>query len=193
MVNKRLMNHLESNGSLGKTQYGFRKGHQTTNVVTEIDNFGRTATTNKKHAEIIFLDLTKAYDRTWRRLILQKLAKAGISGHMAKFCNLFLERREFQVRYEDQLSDTKTQENGVPQGSVLAVTFFLLAVDSINDFLPKDVFIKMYADDITIAVTSKSAKWTRSKAQKKFRLHTKMERCNWLSNICIKIGYHACR
>lgn len=166
MVNKRLMNHLETNGIFEKSQYGFRKGRQTTDVITEIDNFGRDAIRNKKQAEIIFLDLSKAYDRTWRRLILKRLKKAGISGHMAKFCNLFLERRYFQVRYEDQLSDTTIQENGVPQGSVLAVTFFLLAVDSIKDFLPKDTFIKMYADDITIAVISKSAKWTRIKTQK---------------------------
>lgn len=160
------MNHLETNGTFGKSQHGFRKGHQTIDVISQIDNFGKDAIANKKHAEIIFLDLTKAYDRTWRRLILQKLAKAKVSGHMAEFCKLFLERREIQVRYEDQLSDTKTQENGVPQGSVLAVTFFLLAVNSIRDFLPKNTFLKMYADDITIGVTTKSAKWTRTRIQK---------------------------
>lgn len=166
MVNRRLMHFLEKNKILGKEQFGFRKGHQTNDVITHIDNYARNAISEKKHSEIIFLDLQKAYDRTWRRLILKKLAKANVSGHMATFCSLFLERRDFQVRYEGQLSNTKTQENGVPQGSVLAVTFFLLAMESIKKFIPKGTFIRLYADDITIAVTTKSAKWTRDKIQK---------------------------
>lgn len=166
MVNRRLMNYLEETQTLGKDQFGFRKGHQTKDVITYIHNFGRKAIHEKKQAEIIFLDLQKAYDRTWRRLILKRLAKAGVTGYMANFCSIFLERRSFQVRYNDQLSAPKVQENGVPQGSVLAVTFFLLAVDSIKSFIPKNTFIKIYADDITIAVATKSAKWTRTKIQK---------------------------
>lgn len=166
MVNRRLMRCLEKNNTLGKVQFGFRRGHQTNDVISHIDNYARKAINDKKHAEIIFLDLQKAYDRTWRRLILKRLAKANVTGNMAKFCSSFLERREFHVRYNGQLSNPKIQENGVPQGSVLAVTFFLLAVESIKTFIPQDTFIRMYADDITIAVETKSAKWTRSKVQK---------------------------
>lgn len=132
MVNRRLMRYLEKNNTLGKVQFGFRRGHQTNDVISHIDNYARKAINDKKHAEIIFLDLQKAYDRTWRRLILKRLAKANVTGNMAKFCSSFLERREFHVRYNGQLSNPKTQENGVPQGSVLAVTFFLLAVESIK-------------------------------------------------------------
>ena len=71
MVNKRLMKHIETNKIL-ESQHGFCK--TTNDVITAIDNFGRNAISRQPHAEIIFLDLSKAYDRTWRRLILQKLA-----------------------------------------------------------------------------------------------------------------------
>lgn len=165
MINRRLMNELENKNILGANQSAFRKGRQTLDPLTEIEDIYTKAIDEHKHVELIFLDLEKAYDKTWRHLILKNLAKAGIGGRMAIFCEGFLKERNFKVLYQGHFSSSKNQQNGVPQGSVLAVTFFLLAINSIHEWLPKDITIKLYADDITIAITSRCARWTRQRVQ----------------------------
>lgn len=166
MVNRRLMNELESKNILGKNQYAFRKGRQTLDPLTEIEEICSNAINEHKHVELLFLDIEKAYDKTWRYLIKENLAKAGIGGHMAKFCENFLQERRFRTLFQGHESTSKIQHNGVPQGSVLAVTFFLIAINSIKEWLPENTIIKIYADDITIAVSSRSARWTRLHIQK---------------------------
>lgn len=166
MINRRLMNFLENKNFLGTEQHAFRKGRQTLDPLTEVEELCNKAITDHKHVELLFLDIEKAYDKTWRYLIKENLAKAGIGGHMAKFCENFLRERQFKTIHQGHISNPKIQQNGVPQGSVLAVTFFLIAINSIKEWLPKHTTIKIYADDITIAATSQSARWTRHRIQK---------------------------
>lgn len=165
MVNRRLVDELEERNIFGQHQAAFRCGRSTLDVLASIENFGKAAVAEKKHAELLLLDIAKAYDRTWRRLVLEGLANAGIGGRMAKFCSRFLEERRFRVCVQGQTSSLRKLANGVPQGSVLAVTFFLLAIGSIRDYIQPDTFIEMFADDITVGVTSSNVRHARQKLQ----------------------------
>lgn len=57
----------------------------------------------------------------------------------------------------------KTLKNGVPQGSVQAVTLFLLAMNTVFQVVPKDVRILVYADDILLVAASKQLSTVRRK------------------------------
>ncbi|XP_062538102.1 uncharacterized protein LOC134206402 [Armigeres subalbatus] len=60
------------------------------------------------------------------------------------------------------MSQQYPQENGVPQGSVLSVTLFLVAMQPIYRVLPDGVQILLYADDILLVVRrSKGEGWHR--------------------------------
>lgn len=165
MINRRLMDTLEERNVFGQHQAAFRKGRQTLDTLASIESYGKNAIATKKHAEFLFLDIEKAYDRTWRRLILEGLAKARIGGHMASFCSRFLEDRRFRVHFNGEVSSLKVLQNGVPQGSVLAVTFFLLAIDSIRQYIDRDVFLELFADDITLGVSDVNVRRARQKLQ----------------------------
>ena len=77
-----------------------------------------------------------------------KLKSCGISGPIFGLASFFLSNRQLQVVLDVKPSQEFSVHAGVPQGSTLRPTFFLL---SIND-LPDDVIcdIAIYADDTTL-------------------------------------------
>lgn len=74
------------------------------------------------------LDIAKAYDTTWRPRIIKKLQKILCNRNLLFFVKHCLENRTFQVKINGHLSSTLKQENGVPQGSTILVTLFLVAL-----------------------------------------------------------------
>ena len=60
---------------------------------------------------------------TWRYGILQELHDAGLRGRLPKYIAAFLTERELRERLEGYETEVRRQHNGVPQGSVLSVTF----------------------------------------------------------------------
>ena len=76
--------------------------------------------------------------------LLHKLKPYGISGLITSF----LSNRQLRVILNDKSSQEYPVNAGVPQGSILGPTFFLLYI---ND-LPDDVIcnIAIYADDTTL-------------------------------------------
>ena len=69
---------------------------------------------------------------------------------MAVFIQSFLSHRSFRVQVSSSISSSFTQYEGVPQGSVLSTTLFLIAVNGIVSTLPLGVRSSLYVDDLTI-------------------------------------------
>jgi len=131
MVNNRLVWYLERNKLITPMQSGFRKAQSTTDHLVRLETFVREAFIQKQHAAVIFFDLEKAYDTTWKYGILKDLHDAGLRGRLPLFISGFLSDRKFQVTVGDTYSKIHEQEMGVPQGSILSVTLFCLKINSI--------------------------------------------------------------
>lgn len=153
MVNNRLVWYLEKNGKLSTHQYGFRRNRSTMDNMQVLEDAVLRAFNQKSHITCIFLDLEKAYERVWRYRILKQLLDWGVEGNIIHFIWNFLNEREFKVIIGNTQSENFVQENGVPQGSILSVTLFLVAIDSIkNIFHGSPVQFMLYADDLTIYI-----------------------------------------
>lgn len=163
MVNRRLMNFLENKRLLDHRQHAFRPGFGTGTYLAALGQILNESLKNNEHVEMVSLDLAKAYNRAWTPAILQKLTKWGISGNMFAFVKNFLNGRTFQVLVGKHRSKVAKEETGVPQGSVLAVTLFLVAMTDVFLVLPKGVFILVYADDILLLTSGKHPRSTRCK------------------------------
>ena len=150
MVNFRLMWHLESKNLLSPCQFGFRRARSTADPLTHIDTYIKSAFARRESVLAVFFDLEKAYDTTWRYHILHQLPSLGLSGNMAVFIQSFLSHRSFRVQVSSSISSSFTQYEGVPQGSVLSTTLFLIAVNGIVSTLPLGVRSSLYVDDLTI-------------------------------------------
>jgi Reverse transcriptase (RNA-dependent DNA polymerase) len=154
MVNRRLIWYLENNNLISNQQFGFRKNRST--VLSILENEACKVINKGHFMSICSLDLTGAYDRCWRRGILDNLIGMHIQGRFLAFSKNFMSSRTIQVAVGNNYSDTKLIENGVPQGAVLSVTLFLVGINPIAQF--SNVYSKMvgYADDWVIYSTSES-------------------------------------
>ena len=96
----------------------------------------------------VALDISKAFDRVWHAGLLHKLKSYGISGPTFSLISSFLSNRRLRVVLDGKSSQEYPVNVGVPQGSILGPTLFLLYI---ND-LPDDVIcnIAAYADDTTL-------------------------------------------
>lgn len=139
IINKRLAWYLEKNNYLNRNQCGFRKGRSTTDQLLAIEEEIQMAFKLKHHLVAISFDIEKAYECTWKHNILEELCKFGVNGYMISFIRNFLKDRKFYVNVNGTFSDIKFQQNGVPQGAVLSVTLFLLAVNRITNNISKPV------------------------------------------------------
>ncbi|KAL4096826.1 hypothetical protein QTP88_021709 [Uroleucon formosanum] len=146
------------NKILSKEQSGFRHTRSTMDnliiIKTEIEN----AFEHKQILGMISLDITKAYDSVWRYRILTLLSKILTNGNMFMYITNFLKERQFQVKVSHTLSKTFCQENGIPQGSSLAVTLFLLAINDIDETIKVPVKANLFADDFNIFYRSNNLK-----------------------------------
>ena len=95
----------------------------------------------------VALDISKAFNRVWHAGILHKLKSYGISGQIFGLISSFLRNRWLRLVLDGKSSQEYPVNAGVPQGSILGPTLFLLYI---ND-LPDDVIcnIAIYADDTT--------------------------------------------
>lgn len=159
------MEHLETNGHLDHRQHAFRAGRGTGTFLAELGQTLDDALGNNEHAEIISLDLAKAYNRAWPPDVLGRLAHWGVTGNLLQFLKDFLSGKSFQVVIGNSRSSPRKEETGVPEGSVIAVTIFLVAMSGVFEVIPRGVYLKVYADDITLIVIGVHSKAIRRKAQ----------------------------
>lgn len=154
LVNNRLVYYVEENKCLNKYQCGFRAGCSAVDHLIRLETTIREAFLRRQHCVCVFFDLEKAYDTAWRYGILRDVYSYGIRGRMLRCIADFLQGRSFRVQLGTTLSRPFIQENGVPQGSVLSVTLFIIKMNSVATAIPPSVSYSLYVDDIQICCSS---------------------------------------
>ncbi|XP_055585165.1 uncharacterized protein LOC129738015 [Uranotaenia lowii] len=110
--------------------------------------------------------------------IINQLNNWGIGGRMLNYIADFLQDRRIQVLVNGTRSHSRPIHGGVPQGSVIAPTLFLVAVNSIFDKVPNNIQTLVYADDILLISSSAYSKTTRK------RLQTALDKiANWAPTV----------
>lgn len=156
MVNNRLVWKLESDHQISDFQCGFRRGRCTLDHLINLESYIRNGFIKKEHVVAVFFDLEKAYDTTWKYGILKDLYKMGFRGNLPIFISNFLSNRTFRVQVGTTMSDPQIQQQGVPQGSILSVTLFMVKINSVTDVIGRNMMCSLYVDDICICYRGKN-------------------------------------
>ncbi|GFU55602.1 putative RNA-directed DNA polymerase from transposon BS [Nephila pilipes] len=134
-------------------QYGFRRGHSTTDQILFFCQTIRDAHNFKPthHTVAALLDLTKAFAGVWKHKLILKLHDSfEFRGKTLSWISDFLQRRFIKVKFNKSLSDTFELSQGDPQCSVLSSTLFSMYVAGIDKVPSSGIKIGMFADDIVL-------------------------------------------
>lgn len=151
-----LVEHLEKNNLLSKHQHAYRKGHSTNTCLVEVTNYMYKLIDQKKHAAIISLDLSKAFDSISHQLLLNKLAKLNISQSTLLWIKSYLSHRMQRTKFNTYTSTEEPVTSGVPQGSIIGPLLFLCFTNDITEVFTEKCKIVAYADDTQLLVEAAS-------------------------------------
>ena len=133
---------------LTRKNSGFKQNDSTINQLLKIVHDIYNGLELQKEARMVFLDISKAFDRVWHEGLLFKLRQLGIEGPLLEFIGSYLSNRFQRVTIGGQSSSLLPVEAGVPQGSILGPLLFLVYINDITDNIECD--IKLFADDTSI-------------------------------------------
>ena len=149
LIYNKLFDFLVRYGILFESQFGFRKGHNTTHATLDFVKAIEDALEKGEFAVGVFCDLSKAFDTLNHDILLAKLDHYGIRGKALDWMRSYLNGREQYVELNGLTSNTLPICTGVPQGSILGPLLFIIYI---ND-LPSATKLKtiIFADDSKLA------------------------------------------
>jgi hypothetical protein len=165
LLNNQIMDHLTKHNIISPTQYAFRPNSSTTLALeTIIDNIHKCR--HKRHPTLaIYVDLSKAYDTVSHTKLLHKLQNDfNFTPETTAFFASYFRNRTQSTHTQHGQSRTQTITHGIPQGSTLSTTFFLLYTNDIIKTVPRAT-VYTYADDTTLIVTAPTLKELQTIAQ----------------------------
>ena len=140
---------------LYKSQYGFRKNHNTTHATLDFLKTIESALEENEYGVGIFCDLSKAFDTLDHDILIEKLKHYGIRGPILNWICSYLKDRKQYVDLDGTNSGLRTMSVGVPQGSILGPLLFLIYVNDLPAALDLLRPI-MFADDTNLVIKGKN-------------------------------------
>ena len=150
IVNTSIMNHLEKENLLSSHQFGFRAGLGAADLLTGLSHEWLTSINAGESVRVLAVDIAGAFDKVSHVGVLHKLRSYGIHGALHRWLTNYLSNRKLQAVVGGAKSQLFPVTAGVPQGSILGPTLFLVYVNDAADVLPVGISPATYADDTTI-------------------------------------------
>lgn len=161
LINTRLMKYLDKFKILSDSQFGFRNGKSTEDAVAALSTVVVDQLDRGKKCLAVFLDLKKAFDTVSVPILIQKLEKIGIRGTPLDLFKDYLTDRKQSVKIGQFISNVTSVSYGVPQGSVLGPTLFLIYINNLCELNLANGNIFAYADDTALVFSGDS--WEHAK------------------------------
>ena len=158
IVNSQLQSHLQNTNILNVNQFGFVKNKSTSHAVFKLVTDLNNSAERKDSSQLVFIDYRKAFDTIDHTILIKKLRTYyNISDNSAIWFENYLTNRQQKIVKNKQCSLLKPVQIGVPQGSILGPTLFVMYVnDLFNVVKNNECKMIMYADDTVLYTSSQT-------------------------------------
>lgn len=179
---KRLQKIIEKKNIIPSHQFGCRQKHSTVEQLHRITDVIENALENKKICSAIFLDVAQAFDKVCHKSLSYKLY-CLLPEDYAEFSSSYIDGRLFRVKHENEYSELKEIDAGVPQGSVIGPVLYLIYTCDVPVIEDENVTVGTYVDDTTFLAVGEDLKEVTEKLQRTTALF-----CEWTDTWGIKLN-----
>lgn len=133
---------------ISEDQHGFMPKRSTTTNLLSITSFIMDGFSAGSQTDVIYMDLSAAFDRINHDIAVAKLERLGFGGSLLHWFKTYLCGRSLKVKIGEKVSASFPAVSGIPQGSHLGPLIFLLYFNDVT-FLLKSLRLG-FADDLKI-------------------------------------------
>ena len=145
IINNRVLAEI----NITDAQAGGQKGRATTDHLLVLKELIKIAQNMGKPIHIVFLDVTKAYDKAWLDAIMYVMNKEGLKSNLWNLVRKLNQNLTARIQTHHGLTRPIQIRDSIRQGGVLSVAQYALLMDEIN----KEIEIN--AKGITVPNTEK--------------------------------------
>ena len=164
VFNRRLQFFLETEyPALFKHQFGFRAERSTHSAIIQILEHISQARQRRHTTLLSSIDFAKAFDRVNMHLCVDKLMHLTQNADFCRLIHNMTETRQIAACSDGKRCKYLTVNRGIPQGSSIAPTLFLVMVsdlladiERINPTKKASLSATQYADDLNLVVSAKT-------------------------------------
>ncbi|KAI5739250.1 hypothetical protein M8J77_016864 [Diaphorina citri] len=146
-----IQQYMETFNLLDPFQSGFRRQHSTTTALVKVTDDIRLALNARKLTILALLDMSKAFDSVDFDVLLEMLRRLKFTTSALSWIDSYLRGRRQRVKQQNQFSEWKNINSGVPQGSVAGPLLFAIYISGIQRVFQHCKY-HIYADDIQIYI-----------------------------------------
>ena len=161
IINERALKEI----IITENQAGGQKGRSTSDHIALLQEMINEARRNKKPVYIVFLDVTKAYDKAWSDAILHVMHKEGLKSPEWEIVKKLNENLSATITTKYGTTREIKIKDSIRQGGVLSVAQYALLMDEINKEITKEnlgiympsldekIGCLLWMDDVILATT----------------------------------------
>lgn len=150
-----ITSHLEKHNFFYNNQFGFRNNKSTNDAITHLINKIVDGQNKKDYVGVTFCDLQKAFDCVSHHVLLEKLKHFNLELVSCQLIKSYLSNRKQYTSVNNVNSDLLDVKSGVPQGSVLGPTLFLIYINDLKQAVTEADLV-LFADDTTLLRSDKT-------------------------------------
>ena len=150
-IQTQLLTYLEKHAFITVDQSAYLKNHSTQTVLHKVTNDWLSAIDEGLINGVCFFDLAKCFNTIDPDILLFKLAKYGIHNTIHGWFKSYLHNRQQCTIINGELSEFELVRVGIPQGSFLGPTLFLLFMNDLPMYVSN---VTLFADDTMISASA---------------------------------------
>lgn len=136
---------------ISPNQYGFMKNRSPNINLMDLIHYAINGLNECNRVDVLYLDLSKAFDRVNDGILIQKLSWLRIPTNATKWIKSYLANRRQLVKLGGAESTEFIVNSGVAQGNHIGPTLFLLFINDPTRVATKDIFCRCLHIEMIVA------------------------------------------